>query len=620
MTAPNSRPLMVTSALPYANGPIHFGHVAGAYLPADVYARCQRLRGTDLAFICGTDEHGVSITVKAEAEGKDYRAYVDHWHGVIRDTLSLFGVSFDHFSRTSNQDPHYPLSQEAFLRLLRKGVVAPHQEQQHFCTSCNRFLPDRYVEGTCYLCAKPARGDECRGCGAWLEAIKLVDPRCVTCGASPDVRDTVQFELDLSPISSSDPGVLAAAYGQAFADWLPVFRSRLKGNVRAMAFDKLIEGEGLQSRPITRDLPWGVPVPAVDLDGRPVPDHEGKVLYVWFDAPIGYVSATVEWSRAHLGSAEAWRRWWITPSATGTEDGPRLVHFLGKDNIPFHCIVFPAMQAGQAEALADDDFIGPGEGERWVLPENVPANEFYNLEGRKFSTSDNWMLDTQRMFSVFGGDALRWYLCVSMPETADSDFLFDELRNRVNSELADTIGNYASRVLKFNAKQHGGVVPEVDPTHALAADLAAARAACERALAEVTTQLDAFAFRKAAAAVVELARFGNKIFDERAPWQLKKTDETGCRLALHCNLQVLASLSLALTPFVPVAAGRLREMLALPALESGARMGVAPHADVWRVQSLPAGHVLGEPGILFAKIDDEVIAAEKARLGGGGAG
>ncbi|RKY19929.1 MAG: methionine--tRNA ligase [Planctomycetota bacterium] len=613
--SPDLRPLMITSALPYANGPIHFGHIAGAYLPADVYARFQRMLGADVAFICGTDEHGVSITVKAEAEGVPYREYVARWHNEISAFFSLFDIAFDHFSRTSNEDPHYALSQEVFLRLLRAGNVAPRDEQQHYCTDCERFLPDRYVEGTCYLCGAAARGDECKGCGSWLEAIKLVDPRCATCGHTPEVRDTVQFELDLSPISSPERDTLVAAYGEAFADWLPAFRRVLKTNVRTMAFDKLIEGEGLRPRPITRDLRWGVPVPAVDLDGQPVPDHEGKVLYVWFDAPIGYVSATIEWAREHLADGDAWRRWWITAKDTPTGSGPRLVHFLGKDNIPFHCIVFPAMQAGQAEARPDETPMGPRHGERWVLPENVPANEFYNLEGRKFSTSDNWMLGAEHMFEVFGIDALRWYVIVSMPETADSNFLLDELQARVNSELADTIGNYASRVLKFNAKQHAGVVPEVDAGHELAADLAAVSKACEHAVSQVAELLGGQQFRRAAAAAVDLARFGNKLFDERAPWKLKKTDEVGCRAALHANLQVLATLSMVLTPFVPVAAGRLREMLALPAIDTGARPGAAAHAASWRVETLLAGHALGEPGILFAKIDDDTIAAEKARLG-----
>lgn len=620
--AVDPRPLLVTSALPYANGPLHFGHVAGAYLPADLYTRYQRLRGADVLHISGTDEHGVSITVKAEAEGTPYRDYVARWHDEIKALFDLFDISFDHFSRTSNQDPHYPLSQEAFLRLLREGNVRPQPGQQHYCTSCDRFLPDRYVEGTCYVCSEPAaRGDECRKCGSWLDAIKIIDPRCATCGNPPEVRDTMQYELDLSPISSKDPAVLAAAYGDDFVAWLAGFRTRLKPNVRAMAYDKLIEGEGLESRPITRDLRWGVPVPAADLDGAPVEGAEGKVLYVWFDAPIGYVSATVEWSRLQGGDEaavrERWRRHWIARRGAPEEVQPRLVHFLGKDNIPFHCIVFPAMQAGQGEAREGDDFLGPGVGERWVLPDNVPANEFYNLEGRKFSTSDNWMLGAERMFDVFGLDALRWYVTVSMPETADSNFLFDELQSRVNSELADTLGNYASRVLKFTHKYAGGAVPAVDPDHEHAGDLDAARQACDRALADVAEHLEAFRFRRAAGALIDLARFGNKLFDDRAPWKLRKQDMPGCELSLHVNIQVLATLSVLLTPFVPGAAARLRQMLALAPLPSGPDAR-SPGEDRWTRSELPVGHALGEAGILFAKIEDATIAEERGRLGGEG--
>ncbi|MFT7465519.1 MAG: methionyl-tRNA synthetase [Pseudohongiellaceae bacterium] len=613
--SPDSRPLLVTSALPYANGPIHFGHVAGAYLPADIHVRYQRLLGSDVLYMCGTDEHGVSITVKAEAEGTPYREYVGRWHDEIRELFNLFHISFDHFSRTSNEEPHYALSQEFFLRLLREGNVAPRSLQQHFCLSCDRFLPDRYVEGTCYLCgAAAARGDECKKCGAWLEAIRIIEPHCVTCNAPPELRDTMQFEIDLSPVSAKEPGVLAKAYGDDFAAWLPWFRGQLKSNVRSTVFDKLIEGEGMEARPITRDLRWGVPVPSTDLEGHSV-ESEGKVLYVWFDAPIGYISATIEWARDIAGDADAWRRYWIAPRGQPSDEQPRLVHFLGKDNIPFHCIVFPAMLGAQGEARDGDDFMGPGVGERWVLPDNVPANEFYNLEGKKFSTSDNWMLDSARLFDVFGLDALRWYLTASMPETSDSNFLFSDLQARVNSELADTIGNYASRVLKFTASKLGGKVPEFDATHEHGRDLAVTQAACAQAIEEVGSLLQACSFRKAATTLIELARFGNKQFDERAPWKSRKTDMTACEMALHCNIQVLATLSVLLTPFVPDGAARLREMLALPPLDSSPCPEHRGGANRWVVETLPAGHTLGEPGILFAKIPDEVIEAERERLG-----
>ncbi len=627
-SAASARPLLITSALPYANGPIHFGHVAGAYLPADIYARYHRLLGTDVVYISGTDEHGVSITVNAEKEGladaDGYRAYTTRWYGEIKGLFDRFGIVFDHFSRTSNTDPHYPLSQEFFLRLLREGYIAPKAEQQHYCTTCDRFLPDRYVEGTCYVCnERAARGDECKKCGSWLEATRIIEPVCVTCGNTPEVRDTMQYELDLSPVSQRE----LLADRPLFADWLTGLRDRLKPNVRATMYDKMIEGEGMASRPITRDLRWGVPVPATDLDGKPIEGHDGKVLYVWFDAPIGYISATIEWARDLVGEAELWRRYWIAPADAAVGGGAKLVHFIGKDNIPFHCIVFPSMLGWQGAARPDDDFIGPGPGERYVLPDNVPSNEFYNLEGRKFSTSDNWMLDNDRMFETFGVDALRWYLTTSMPETSDTHFTFEGLQATYNAELADTVGNYASRVLKFTRSHLGGTVPEVDSTHELAGDMAESVAAATRAVDAVGAAIDRFEFRKAAAAAVELGRFGNKLFDTREPWKLRKTDMPGCGTALACHLQVLAALSVVLTPFVPAAAARLREMLALPPLDSdrvtyprgnlpGADEGDrAPGASRWRAETLPAGHVLGEPGILFQKIADEVVEAERATLG-----
>jgi methionyl-tRNA synthetase len=353
-------------------------------------------------------------------------------------------------------------------------------------------------------------------------------------------------------------------------------------------------------------------VPATDLDGNEVEGHDGKVLYVWFDAPIGYISASIEWARDIVGDAEAWRRYWVVPADQDVGSGPRLVHFIGKDNIPFHCIVFPAMLGWQKPAREGETFLGPGANERWVLPDNVPSNEFYNLEGRKFSTSDNWMLDSARMFDLFGADALRWYLTKSMPETADSHFTFDGLQASVNAELADTLGNYASRVLKFTRSHLGGVVPEPDTAHALAPDMAEAETACAAAVETVGRLIDRFEFRKAAASVVDLGRFGNKLFDGREPWKLRKTDMPGCSTALWCHIQVLGTLSVVLAPFVPEASARLRAMLALPELENRTGLG-----DRWATETLPAGHALGEPGILFAKIPDELVEAEREALGAG---
>jgi methionyl-tRNA synthetase len=640
------RPLLVTSALPYANGPLHFGHIAGAYLPADVYVRFQRLRRglgmeprTDadpgVLYICGTDEHGVAITVNAEKEGQSYQEYVDRWYGEIKALFERFEIAFDHFSRTSNRHPHYPLSQEFFLRLMRAGHLRRQDVQQLYSPKAGRFLADRYVRGTCYLCGhEKARGDECPACGAWLDATKLLDP---VNAADPserlELRTAWQFELDLSPISAG-----GEAYGQTFVDYLRQMREgsqlgpRVKPNVRTMMFDKLIDGEGLRGRPITRDLPWGVPLPEVDLDGQSLGDVSEKVLYVWFDAPIGYVSATIEWARDVLGEPGAWRRYWIAPAGAQHDATTEMIHFIGKDNIPFHCIVFPAMLAGQDPARPGEEFLGPREGERFVLPANVPANEFYNLEGRKFSTSERWVLDNERMFERYGVDALRWYLTRSMPETADSQFTFSGLQGEVNV-LADVLGNYASRVLKFVRSRFDGKVPEPDRAWRFSREVVDAesgeKATEERCWLEelesrrradldrAETNLTLFRFRQASDAVIDLARYGNVAFDAQAPWTLRKTDPSACASSLHGHVQLLATLSVLMAPFMPGKAAALRAMLALPpvaawtptGLPEGEGLPGAPAPD-----ELPPGHVLGEPVILFAKIPDDLVEEERAAL------
>jgi methionyl-tRNA synthetase len=648
MNAPDPRPLLVTSALPYANGPLHFGHIAGAYLPADIFVRYHRLAGSDVVYVCGTDEHGVAITLNAEKEGRSYQEYVDHWHGEIKALFDRFQIEFDIFSRTSHREPHYPLSQEFFLRLLRAGLLVRRDVQQLWSEKTGRFLADRYVRGRCYVCGhEPARGDECPKCGSWLEATKLIAPVSALDPSDALVLKTAwQFELDMSPISEGNARA-AEAFGPEFARYLDSMRARLKPNVRAMMFDKLIDGEKMHGRPISRDLPWGVPLPTNGLDGKSLGDVSGKVLYVWFDAPIGYISATIEWAQARAkrkarrpaaagggeATADDWRRYWICspsnvfkPSKDAVDPqylGPRLVHFIGKDNIPFHGIVFPAMLAGQGQAGPKETMpagslapgrplYGPRKGESWVLPHDVPANEFYNLEGRKFSTSERWTLDNARMFELFGADALRWYLCVSMPEIGDSQFTFHALQAAVNADLCDTLGNYCARVLKFAGTHLGGKVPPA-PTRTdhgaaglsggTAESLRTTHARCELAVREVGAALAAREFRRAAGAVTDFGRWANKLFDEHAPWKTRKSDPAVCGRQIHEHIQVVATLSVLLSPFTPSAATRLRAMLALP--EDGAR---------WEAPVMPAGHVLGTPGILYAKIEDAVIAEERQKL------
>jgi methionyl-tRNA synthetase len=580
-----SRPLLVTSALPYANGQPHFGHMCGAYLPADIFVRYHRLIDSDVTAICGTDDHGVANTLGAEQEGIPYREFVDRGYRLWRDTFALLEIEFDNFSQTCREDPHYPLAQEFFLRLLKNGHVVRRDIQQLYSPATKRFLADRYVVGQCYICGHPdARGDECPKCGTWLDATRLVDPRS---RLDPDdkleLRGSWQYELDLAPFAD-DPQV---------KPWLTGFRERLKSNVRNFVFTKLIEGEGLESRPITRDLPWGVPVPETDLDGNAIEDVRGKVLYVWMDAPIGYISSTIEWARAH---GQDWRRLWIRKRG---EEGPRLIHFIGKDNITFHCVVFPAMLAWQA--LDRDGLLGPGVGEEYVLPENVPANEFFNYEGKKFSKSEGWYIEIAPFVEKYGVDRTRYYLISALPETADTFFLWREFKARTDY-LANVFGNFAVRILKFVAKHFDNRVP---PRVGFEEEARTVAQAIETRTRAVATHLENYEFRRALREFTGLAEDGNLFLDRTAPWKLRKTDLEACGSALHLALQLLPALSVLAAPFVPGLAARLRAMLRLPPREPG---------PLLPAETLPAGHALGEAEVLVEKITDEEIEAEIAAL------
>ncbi|MEE8107409.1 MAG: methionine--tRNA ligase, partial [Planctomycetota bacterium] len=545
----SSRPTLVTAALPYANGAPHFGHMVGAYLPADIYVRFERMLGRDVLFICGSDDHGVANTLGAEQAGIPYKEYVDRGHAMWARACERLQISFDNFSQTSRPDPQYPMAQEFFLRLLKNGHLERKDIRQLFSPKTGRFLADRYVIGKCYRCGfEEARGDECPNCGAWLEATQLGEPRSKT---DPDdkleLRDSWQYEIDLAPFAA-DPQV---------KPWLDGLRGRLKPNVAKFVFDKTIEGEGLESRPITRDLPWGVPVPTEDLDGQPLADVDGKVLYVWFEAPIGYISSTIEWARRE---DKDWRRYWIRKRGT---DGARLLHFIGKDNITFHCVMFPAMLAWQS--LDRDGLLGPGSDEEYVLPENVPANEFMNIEGKKFSKSEGRTIDIEEFLDKYGVDRTRFYLASAMPETADTDFLWREFKARTDV-LANAFGNYAVRVLKFVKQHFENRVPALvgyDEERKRVAESIEART---RAYQE---HLEAFRFRKALGEFLGLAEDGNLYLDRTAPWKLRKADPEACGAALHLALQLLPPLSVLAEPFLPETAERLRAMCQLAARPAG---------------------------------------------------
>jgi len=583
----DTRPILVTSALPALNGPPHFGHLTGAYLPADVFVRYHRLLGSDLVFICGSDDHGVAITMGAEQAGVPYLDFVSQWRDVWLRSFEKLSIVFDNFSATSNPEPHARLSQEFFLRCLKNGHLQRRDFQQLYSAKTDRFLADRYVVGTCYHCGfEEARGDECPKCGSWLEATELGNPRSkVDPDDQLELRESWQYEIDLAPFAT-DPDI---------KPWLDELRGRLKPNVSSFVFEKSIEGEGLKARAITRDLPWGVPLPDTDLDGNSLGDVEGKVLYVWFDAPIGYISSTIEWAE-RVGAD--WRKYWIRRDG---EEGARLIHFIGKDNITFHCIMFPAMLAWQQIDNPPADFLGPKAGERYVLPENVPANEFYNLEGKKFNKSTGWYLDVEAFLDKYGADRMRFYMVASMPETADSNFIWHDFKARTDL-LANVFGNFATRVLKFVDKHFDGVVP---PRVGLDEEYARVLVAIETHTNAWADHIEHYRLRRALDSFLALAEDGNHFLDETAPWKLRKTDMEACGSALHCALQYIPQLSVLASPFIPETAQRLRAMLALDDRPAG---------PLLPAELLSAGYKLGEPDVLCAKIDADVIEEEIAAL------
>ncbi len=559
---------LVTSALPYANGPLHFGHLVGAYLPADCYVRTLRALGEEVCFVCGTDEHGVAITINAEREGKPYADYVRHWREVTKDTFDRLGIEFDIWSGTSLSPYHAEFSQEFFRRLDQGGYLKKRATDQLYCPVDQKFLADRYIEGTCYVCGKEgARGDECPSCGSWLDPLLLLSPRCKICGATPERRSTNHWYLDL-------PKLRDEHIGRWFENhpW--------KANVRSFVGTMLSE---LEERAITRDMSWGIPVPLDRAAGE-----TGKVLYVWFDAPIGYVSFTKEWS-AREGDPEGWRRFWQDPDA-------RIVHFIGKDNIPFHCLIFPSMLFGVKQG--------------YVLPWQVPANEFYNLQGKKFSTSMNWTIPLETFFERYARDATRFYLLASSPETADSEWRWEEYQRCVNAALADTIGNLATRVLRLVEKNHAGRIPAFVPEEAEELE----RSLLEQSgpIVDPAESILAFRFRRATEDLVANASAGNVFVDRQAPWALAKTDPPRSASVLFTACQWIAWLARWMTPFMPDKAEQLWTMV-------GGSKGVAslawpgrPRAGSWHI--LAPGTPLGDVRALFEKLPDEQIAAEIAAL------
>ncbi|MCC3158881.1 methionine--tRNA ligase [Hymenobacter sp. 15J16-1T3B] len=546
----------VTAALPYANGPVHIGHLAGVYLPADIYVRYQRAQGRDVKFICGSDEHGVPITIRAQKEGVTPQQVVDKYHAIIRDSFKEFGVSFDIYSRTSNET-HRQTASDFFRKMYDAGQFTEQVSQQYYDEEAQQFLADRYIVGTCPTCANEnAYGDQCERCGSSLSPTELINPRSMLSGAPPVLRETKHWYL---PLDQYEPWLREWIIEGHKQDW----KTNVYGQCKSWI------DQGLHPRAVTRDLDWGVPVP--------VAGAEGKVLYVWFDAPIGYISATKD-----LLPDGEWQKYWQDP-------GTKLLHFIGKDNIVFHCIIFPAM------LKAHGDFI---------LPDNVPANEFLNLEGDKISTSRNWAVWLHEYLQDFPGkaDVLRYVLCANAPETKDNDFTWKDFQARNNNELVANLGNFVNRAVVLTHKFFGGQVPAAGELTAQDQEVYAQLAEFPQRIGEL---IENYRFRDALNELMNLTRLGNKYLADTEPWKLIKTDEARTGTVLHVALQLAASLVTLIEPFLPTASANLSKMLGLP--KGG-------WADAGRSDALPAGQQLGEAFLLFDKIEDKTVEAQVQKL------
>lgn len=552
--------VLITSALPYANGQLHFGHIAGAYLPADCYARFERLQGHDVLYICGSDEYGVAITLSADLAGRTPQDHVDLFHQINKDLFTQLSFSFDHYSRTTWKG-HVPVVQEFFLSLLKKGYIEEKVTDQLFSPQDNRFLADRYVVGTCPKCGfEEARGDECQRCGASYEATDLKNPRSKITGAPLILKATKHWFLRFDLFKDKLSAWIAKK------DWKPNVVNFAKAYI-----------DDLKPRAITRDGEWGVPIP--------LPNTEGKVLYVWFDAPIGYISATKEWAELK-GTLEAWKSYWLDPSTD-------YVEFIGKDNIPFHAVFFPAMEMGRNESHPASD--------HYVLVNQLPANEFLNLEGRQFSKSEGWTIDLAEFFNHFTADQIRYYLAANAPENQDSEFTWKDFQTRCNSELLGKFGNLANRILVFLQNHCQGKAPiaPLDPTFEIR---------LKELAQEIRQAYSHFQLRKAASLIMEIAAAGNVYFDTQKPWQLAKTLETRPQMevVLHGCLHCLKILALASSPILPETAQKLWEMI-------GFQTQLAQ--ENWdKVLQMSIPTALPKPSVLFKRVEDALISEQEQKL------
>ena len=547
----------ITSALPYTNGPIHIGHLAGAYLPADIYARYKRLCENDVAFICGSDEHGVAISIKAKQDGVSIKSVIDKYHHLIKETFESFGISFDNYARTSDSI-HHETSKDFFKKLDKKGIFEIKTSKQLYDENENQFLADRYVVGECPKCGhKHAYGDQCENCGASLSPNDLINPKSRLSGSKPILKETKHWYLPLGN------------YEQFLTEWIlkekkDLWKSNVYGQVKSWI------DQGLESRAISRDLDWGIPIPRDDA--------KGKVMYVWFDAPIGYISSTKEWAKRNNKN---WEDYWKKPDT-------RLIHFIGKDNIVFHCIIFPSILKAHGE---------------FILPDNVPANEFLNLEGKKISTSKNWAIWLHEYLQDFENmqDSLRYTLTVNCPENKDNDFTWKDFQSRNNNELVAILGNYINRVFVLTEKYFDNVVPEyekIDSDQLLK---------IYNYVSSISNSLDKFKFRDSVNQLIDLARTGNKYLAEKEPWKLyKENNISKVEQILYISLETCALLSILSEPFIPNSAKKIREIL---------NIKLIPWTKLSSEKKIiEPGHKIKKSNLIFRKVEDDEIQNQLNKL------
>ena len=554
----NPKRYLITSALPYANGPLHLGHIAGAYLPADIYVRYLKLKGNDVAFICGSDEHGVPITLRARKEGVSPQDVVDKYNGMIKKAFEQFGIAFDIYHRTS--DPlHHETASDFFKDMYDKGEFIEKEEEQFFDEQEQQFLADRYIIGTCPKCGfEEAYGDQCEKCGTSLSPRELINPKSKLSGNKPVLKTTKHWYLDLEKYQN-----------EWLEAWIDSHKSDWKSNVYGQCKSWL--NSGLQPRAVTRDLDWGVPVPVKGADG--------KVLYVWFDAPIGYISATKAWAKEN---GKNWKDYWQS-------DDSRLIHFIGKDNIVFHCLIFPAMLKAHGD---------------YILPDNVPANEFLNLEGDKLSTSRNWAVWIHEYLQDFPGkqDVLRYTICANSPEQKDNDFTWKDFQGRNNSELVAIFGNFVNRTLVLTHKYYEGKVPAcgelTDFDKATLAEISVIKENLEKSI-------ENFRFREAVKIAMDLARLGNKYLADTEPWKVIKTDEERVKTIMNISIQITAALSIIMEPFLPFTTEKLRNFLNIEKLDWD---------SAGKYDLIEVGHTINKAELLFEKIEDEEIEKQIQKL------